>query len=325
MNKKFNKDPYELERGDLVLLQKFFSSKHLEFREEHKQLVGKLATFNGFSGYRDRQAEILIFIGSDLHKITWRTESLKYIKQHNKDEVEEIIGHGKIEPVQKTITVNSGSNTMWGGLSPNGTTSRVGIIPTPDNPNLIMYGRIEVCNEQVCKADDKGNCTCDEGNVQKNARINESLGQRITDSSREINSFPISPSEAYIKSNFTNQVITEEKAVEILKDPKSFLRQLEQAMEKVIVYPEFDKHIDITNPYDILKELVRLRNLYNSTPSNSFDYIISFEENNSNQKIITVKLKDFNRSIFTFNSENKAKTFLEKNSEYLKIISKTFY
>lgn len=322
MNKKFNKDPYELVKGDKVLLQKFFSSKHLSFTNFHQEKIGKLATFLGFVGYRDRQAVIELRNGTKLH---WRTESLKYVKQHTTEEVEEMTGYGKIEPVQKTITVNNGSSTVWGGLSPNGTTSKVGIIPTPDNPNIIMYGRIEVCNEEVCKADDKKDCTCDGGNVQENKRINKILDQKVTDYSKDINSFPISPSEAYIKPNFTNQVITEEKAVEILKDPKSFLRQLEQAMEKVIVYPEFNKHIDITNPYDILKELVRLRNLYNSMPSNSFDYIISFEENNSNQKIITVKLKDFNRSIFTFNSENKAKTFLEKNGEYLKIISKTFY
>lgn len=318
MNKKINKDPYELVKGDKVLLQKFFSSKHLSFTKFHQEKVGKLATFLGFVGYRDRQAIIELRNGTKLH---WRTESLKYVKQHTTEEIEEIIGHGRIEPVQKNIT-------LVGALSPNGNpngTGRISVIPTPDNPNIIMYGRIEVCNEQDCKADYKGDCACDEGNVQENKRINKILDQKVTDYSKDINSFPISPSEAYIKSNFTNQVITEEKAVEILKDPKSFLRQLEQAMEKVIVYPEFDKHIDITNPYDILKELVRLRNLYNTIPSNSFDYVISFEENNTNQKIITVKLKDFNRSIFTFNSENKAKTFLEKNGEYLKIISKTFY
>lgn len=315
MNKKFNKDPYELVKGDKVLLQKFFSSKHLSFTNFHQEKVGKLATFLGFTGYRDRQAIIELRNGTKLH---WRTESLKYVKQHTTEEIEEMTGYGKIEPVQKTITLS-------GALSSNQTKTKVGIIPTPDNPNIIMYGRIEVCNKELCESNDKENCTCDEDNVQKNRRVNESLTQKVTDSSKDINSFPISPSEALIKDSFRNQIITKEKAAEILKDPKSFLRQLEQAMEKVMVYPEFDKHIDITNPYDILKELVRLRNLYNATPSNSFDYVISFEENNSSQKIITVKLKSFNRSIFTFNSENKAKTFLEKNGEYLKIISKTFY
>lgn len=323
MNKKFSKDPYELVRGDKVLLQKFFSSKHLKFTGNNEKAVGEFATFIGFAGYRDRQAIIELYDGFQLY---WRTESLKYVKQHTKEEISDILGYGQIEPVE----IKFGSSAQWSTAyetlsSINSNNTKVGIIPTPDAPNLIMYGRIEVCNKELCEALDKENCTCDEDSIQKNGRNNKSLNQKVTDSSMKFDYSTTSPSEALIKDSFTTQVITEERAIEILRDPGTFYRQLEKAVEKVVIYPEFDQLTDITNPYDILKELIRLKTIFNSMPGDSFEYIVSFEANHTNHKIITVKLKDFNRSMFTFNTETKAKVYLEKYGEYLKIISKTFY
>lgn len=265
MNKKFNKDPYDLKPGDKVLLQKFFSSKHLSFTKFHKEKVGKLATFLGFEGYRDRQAIIELRDGLKLH---WRTESLKYVKQHTKDEVEDIIGHGRLEINEHGNVVNLSAST--------------------DN------------------------------SVESNRVYRRSV------------EYPISPSEAYStislnNSKFPNIIITEEEAVKIIKDPQSFIKDLEKKLEDATGFPEFDRLVDITNPYDILKELVRLRDIFNSTPGSGFEYIISFEENNTNHKIVTVNLKNFNRSIFTFNSKNKADIFLSKYGEYLKIISRVFF
>lgn len=281
MNKNKSKNCYNLDVDDTVLLLKFSSSKHLHYSDRHDLVIGRMAVFKEYTGYRNRQSIVEL----DGKEYVWRTESLKHVaKLDPKDFNTAIVGYGQIEFDVKESNVNPDTvKTITGGLHSNYRT----------HGNLKIYGR---------------------------SNFESGLGE-----GNDAATSTIPLSTAQVETNFNTKVIDKEKALEIIKDPTKFIKELERDLEKAEGYPKFNKYVDVTNPYDILKELVRLRDKFNKIPGAGYEYVISFEENNTGHKVITVKPKDFIRSIFTFNSEKKAKKFLEEFSEYLKIISRVFF